>query len=380
MKVCYWGTFERAYPRNSVLITGLRQNGIDVVECHFPLWQDGFRYNKRTLLSGFRRKLRILSRALVGYPKLIYQYLSLGEHDAVVVGYLGHIDVLILAPFARLRQKPIVFDAFFSLYDTAISDWGVSDKESVLARILLILDRVACNLATIVLVDTMAQKEFFCEKLRLPETKVRWLFVGADDSVFVPTLRSEGSDTLRLLYVGNYVPLHGVSIILQAAQLLAKENVEFWLIGEHHRDEAALQVTIQSLNPDRVKFYRWMPPEELRTMIAEIDACLGIFGTSGKAMRVIPGKAFLALAMGKPLITGDSPAARELLKDGETAILCKPGDPQALAEAILRLKADPALQAKIGKEGNRLFQNHATPKVLGSLFASLIQEAASLQR
>ena len=157
----------------------------------------------------------------MGYPKLIYQYLSLGEHDAVVVGYLGHIDVLILAPFARLRQKPIVFDAFFSLYDTAISDWGVSDKESVLARILLILDRVACNLATIVLVDTMAQKEFFCEKLRLPETKVRWLFVGADDSVFVPTLRSEGSDTLRLLYVGNYVPLHGVSIILQAAQLLA---------------------------------------------------------------------------------------------------------------------------------------------------------------
>ncbi|MEE8113722.1 MAG: glycosyltransferase, partial [Nitrososphaerales archaeon] len=87
-----------------------------------------------------------------------------------------------------------------------------------------------------------------------------------------------------------------------------------------------------------------------------------------------------ALAMGKPLITGDSPAARELLKDGETAILCKLGDPQALAEAILRLKADPALQAQIGKEGNRLFQNHATPKVLGSLFASLIQEAASLQR
>ena len=87
MKVCYWGTFERQYPRNAVLISGLRQNGIEVVECHFALWKEGFRYNKLTLLSGFVIKLRFLSRALVAYSTLIYRYLFLGEHDAVVVGY-----------------------------------------------------------------------------------------------------------------------------------------------------------------------------------------------------------------------------------------------------------------------------------------------------
>jgi len=380
MKVCYWGTFERQYSRNSVLISGLRQNGIEVIECHFPLWEEGLRYNKLSLLSGFRRKLRILARSLLTYPSLIFRYLSLGEHDAVVVGYLGHIDVLFLAPFARLRQKPIIFDAFFSLYDTAISDWGITEKDSLLARLLHLLDRVACNLATLVLVDTQAQKEFFCKEFGLPEAKVRWLYVGADDSVFIPTLKPPGSDCFRVLYVGNYVPLHGVPVILEAARLLSKENVEFWLIGDTNRGDSTLQATISTLDPGRVRFFGWMPPHKLQAKIAAVDVCLGIFGTSGKAKRVIPGKAFLAIAMGKPLITGDSVAARELLKDGETAILCEVGNPHALADAILRLKRDPSLRRQIGKEGNRLFQTHSTPKVLGSLFLSLIQEAVSLQR
>ena len=380
MKVCYWGTFERQYPRNSVLISGLRQNGIEVIECHFPLWEEGFRYNKLTLLSGLAGKLRIFGRALRAYPSLLLRYLFLSHHDAVVVGYLGHVDVLFLYPLARLRRKPIIFDAFFSLYDTAISDWGLGEKDSYVERFLLVLDKFACRLANLVLVDTKAQKEFFCREFGLPEAKVRWLYVGADDSVFVPTSRSQGSDKFRVLYIGNYVPLHGVTVILKAARLLVRENIEFWLIGDHRGNNPAVRAEIQDVDLERVRFFGWMPPEELRAMIAQVDVCLGVFGTSAKAQRVIPGKAFLALAMEKPLITGNSPAARELLENGENAILCELGNPHALADAILRLKRYPSLRRQIGEEGNRLFQTHCTPKVLGSLFSSLIQEAVALQR
>jgi glycosyltransferase involved in cell wall biosynthesis len=374
MKVCYWGTFERQYPRNAVLISGLRQNGIEVVECHYPLWEQSFRYNKVTLFSGFADKLRFLSRALLAYPTLIYRYLFLGDHDAVIVGYLGHIDVLFLAPFAKLKRKPMIFDAFFSLYDTAISDWGLAGKSSLLARLCHFVDRSACQLATLVLVDTEAQRDFFCQEFGLAREKVQWLYVGADDSLFAPGLESPPQRPFRVLYVGNYVPLHGVQIILRAAQLLDGEEVEFWLIGENNREEPAIKDLVRNSDPKRVKFYPWMPPEELRTKIAEAEVCFGIFGTSGKAKRVIPGKAFLALAMGKSLITGDSPAARELLEDGKTALLCGMGNPRALADAILRLKEDPTLRQQIGKGGRRLFQNRCCPKVLGSLFAGFIQD------
>lgn len=378
MKVCYWGTFEREYPRNAVLISGLRQNGIEVIECHFPLWDDGFRFNKLTLLSGYWGKFRTISRALLAYPTLIFRYLAVEKHDAVVVGYLGHVDVLFLAPFARLRQIPIIFDAFFSLYDTAISDWGIAGKNSLLSRLFHCVDWLACSLASMVLVDTKAQKEFFCKEFKLPESKVYWLYVGADDSIFVPVPRSQRSDNFRVLYIGNYVPLHGVSVILEAARLLARENIEFWLVGDNHRRDSDLQARINALDCARVKFFGWMRLEELRSRIAQADACFGVFGTSEKAKRVIPGKAFLALAMAKPLITGDSPAAREFFKDGESAILCETGNPHALASAILRLRDNPALLGHIGHRGNQLFQTHCSPKVLGSLFSSLIQQVVSL--
>lgn len=374
MKVCYWGTFERDYPRNAVLISGLRQNGIEVIECHFALWKESFRYNKLALLSGFANKLRFLGRVLVAYPILICRYLLLDEHDAVVVGYLGHIDMFFLAVFAKLKRKPIIFDAFFSLNDTAISDWGLAPKNSLIARLCHFIDWSACRLATVVLVDTAAQKDFFCREFGLDREKVGWLYVGADDAWLTPAVDPPRPRPLRVIYVGNYVPLHGVPIILQAARLMAGEAVEFWLIGENHMEATANKDLPRDADAPQVRLYPWMPPQELRVKIAEADVCLGIFGTSEKAKRVIPGKAFLALAMGKPLITGDSLAARELLEDGENAILCEMGSADALANAIRRLQRDSLLRQRIGEEGRKLFHNRCRPEILGSRFVHLIQE------
>jgi glycosyltransferase involved in cell wall biosynthesis len=161
---------------------------------------------------------------------------------------------------------------------------------------------------------------------------------------------------------------------------LDREGIEFWLIGENHLQDPVLEDLLCNSNPERVKFYHWMPPQELRTKIGEADVCLGVFGTSSKAKRVIPGKAFLALAMEKPLITGDSVAARELLEDGKNAILCEMGSARALVDAILRLQRDPLLRERIGKEGRKLFQSRCRPQVLGSNLAHLIGKTVSRKR
>ena len=373
MKLCYWGTYEREYPRNAVLIAGLRQNGIEVVECNYDLWKEGFRFNKIKLLAGFGRKLRFATRAVLNYPVLIYRYLCSAKHDAVIVGYLGHIDIFILVLFAKIKRKPIVFDAFFSLYDTAISDWRLSSDQSLLARLCRYLDWGACRLASLVLVDTEAQQDYFCREFGLTREKVCWLYVGADDSLFTPVVEPARPRPLRVLYIGNYVPLHGVPIILQAARLLNGEDIEFWLIGDNHEAPGRTDL-LSHCNGPRVRLMPWMMPHQLRDKIGEADVCLGIFGTSDKAKRVIPGKAFLALAMGKPLITGNSPAARGLFEDGKNAILCEMGNAVALADAICRLHKDAVLRRRIGEEGRQLFQKQCRPAVLGLRLARRIRE------
>jgi glycosyltransferase involved in cell wall biosynthesis len=88
---------------------------------------------------------------------------------------------------------------------------------------------------------------------------------------------------------------------------------------------------------------------------------------------VIPNKAFQALACGTPLVTADTPGARELLRDGESALLVAPGEPEALAGALRRLAADPALAERIGAGGHAAYRAHASEDVLGRRWRGLLE-------
>jgi phenylacetate-CoA ligase len=92
---------------------------------------------------------------------------------------------------------------------------------------------------------------------------------------------------------------------------------------------------------------------------------------------VIPNKAFQALACGVPLVTADTPAARELLRDGESALLVPPGDPAALAGAVRRLAADTALAQRVAAGGLAAYRAHASEDVLGRRWRGLVELAVA---
>ena len=89
---------------------------------------------------------------------------------------------------------------------------------------------------------------------------------------------------------------------------------------------------------------------------------------------MIPNKAYQALACGTPLITADTPGARELLTHGESALLVPPGDPAALAEAMQRVAGDPELAQRLSLGGRKVYEEQASEEVLGARWRSLIQE------
>jgi glycosyltransferase involved in cell wall biosynthesis len=88
---------------------------------------------------------------------------------------------------------------------------------------------------------------------------------------------------------------------------------------------------------------------------------------------VIPNKVYQCMAVGAPIITRDSPGARELLRDGEHALLCPPSDPAALKTAILRLRDDPALGARLGANARALFEERCTPAAIGRALAGELE-------
>jgi glycosyltransferase involved in cell wall biosynthesis len=88
---------------------------------------------------------------------------------------------------------------------------------------------------------------------------------------------------------------------------------------------------------------------------------------------VIPNKVFQALACGTPVVTADTPAARELLVDGESALLVPPEHPAELAAALGRLAADRELAADLAAGGLRAYRERASEDVLGRRWRALIE-------
>lgn len=71
---------------------------------------------------------------------------------------------------------------------------------------------------------------------------------------------------------------------------------------------------------------------------------------------------------------GDNAANRELLTSGQDALMVRMADPDDLADAILTLKKDPALRARIADGGYRTFEGHCTPEIIEKQIAVHISE------
>ena len=72
-------------------------------------------------------------------------------------------------------------------------------------------------------------------------------------------------------------------------------------------------------------------------------------------------------------MTGVTPAARELLRDGESALLVPAGSAEALAAAVRRLASDRALAERIGAGGRAAYEERASEEVLGARWRALLE-------
>jgi glycosyltransferase involved in cell wall biosynthesis len=334
------------------VMSALRGAGVEVIERHTPVWE-GRRDN---WAARWRTALRL------AVAELRLRFSPRDAFDAVVVGYPGHFDV----PRARriAGKKPLVFNPLVSLHDTLVSDRRRFRQGLFAAWILLAVDRRALRLPNMVVADTEANADFLAELGEIPRSRVRVCLVGAEDRLFHPGWRPD--EPFRFVFVGKLMPLHGLDTILEAARLAPELQIR--LIGSGQLDKTMEE------RPQNVEWVQWIEYEELPREYWGAGCALGIFGTSDKAQRVIPNKAFQALACGTPLITADTTGARELLIDGDSALLVRPGDAAALAEAMRRVAGHPELAQRLSAGGRKVYEEQASEEVLGARWRSLIEE------
>jgi GT2 family glycosyltransferase/glycosyltransferase involved in cell wall biosynthesis len=373
MRAAFFGTYNRSHTANRIAMAAVRAGGWEVVEFHEPLWEhtrdkDAAYFSPVSLL-GLALRWAGSARRLAG------AWRRQGGAPVAVVGFNGQLDVLLLRALAPRYGPRLVFAPLVSLTETLVEDRRIYAAGSPGARLLRLLDRVTCRLADVVVVDTEAHRLYFQDVLGIDPSRLLVCHLGADPEVFLdpepaPRAPRPAGDPLEVLYFGQYLPLHGLDVIVDAVGRLAMRDevrgrLRFTFLGTGP-ERAAAERSLRATRAD-VAFLDWIPYEDLAARIAAADIVLGIFGSSRKAKMVVPNKVYEAAAVGSAMVTADTPAIREVFEDGREILLCA-ADGASLADAIVRLaerEHGEALRRSLGEAARGRMQEAFSAEALG---------------
>lgn len=353
MKITFFGAYDPAYPRNSVIRKGLRLNGADIKECRAPM------------------NLKFWAR----YPSLFFR--RHGRPDYLFVPEFCQKDMPLAALLGRLSAAKVIFDPLAARFETKIVDWGWKSTDSPAAWWNARIDRAAFASAGLILADTAAHKNYYCENYGVSPDKIEVLPIGYDDDLFKPRETAAGAAAaaragrFEVLFFGSFLPLHGADVIAEAAGIVAAKDpsIRFTLIGAGRTFEA---VRAKAAGLKNIEFLGRRPPGRLPGLIDAADLCLGIFGRTDKARRVVPHKVFQSLGMRKALITARTPAAEEFFEHKRDLFFCDEPLAESLAAAVMTLKDDAALRERIAAGGYGLVKESYTPQAIGRRLLEII--------
>ena len=369
-----WGTYDLGKPRVRILLRGLAEAGAETIHMHGPVWLG---IEDKSQIRKLRIWLRIALLVARHYPMLIFKYLRAPKHRFVLLPYLSTLDVLLLWPFAKLRGARLVWDVFVPLYGGLVQDRAVVTDGSLPARLIYAVEALAARLADYCFLDTQAHADYFASLYGLDPSRVGAVPVGVEPEAFPfsPMGELEPSSAtrpIRVLFYGQFIPLHGTATILQAAQMAKTTglNIEWTVIGTG-QEAPAFGSALSEAGLEQVNWIRWAAYDQLKGYIKDADICLGIFGDTGKADRVIPNKVYQIIASGKPLVTRESAALRELtaMFDFQGRFV-PPSDPKALLTAIVddarALRSQP-------RSPQRPSLDQISPKAVGETFLAMLE-------
>ena len=356
MKITFFGGYDPAYPRGSVIREGLRLIGADVSECRAD------------------SRLKFWTR----YPLLLSKYRR--DSDCLFVPQFCQKDLPLAKGLGLIGSKKIIFDPLAGRYETKIVDWKRRSSDSLSAWWNARIDRAAFFLSDLVLADTAAHKSYYCSAFGLDPKKVDVLPLGYDDVMFAPvedfpeTQNERAHSDFEVLFYGSFLPLHGEDVIVEAAGIVADidPGVRFRLIGSG-QTLASVKAAAAARQLQNIEFIGWLPALTIPEMIASADVCLGIFGRTEKSRRVVPHKVFQAMGMRKAVITARTPAAEEFFRHGETVYFCEEPLAESLARAILELKTDTERRERIARQACHLVKEGYSPQATARRLIEIIE-------
>ncbi|MFU8858673.1 MAG: TIGR04063 family PEP-CTERM/XrtA system glycosyltransferase [Deferrisomatales bacterium] len=302
----------------------------------------------------------------------------------------AHSPILNGFPALRVGKAlglPVVYE-IRAFWEDAAADQGSYVEGSVKYRLVRALETSCCRRADAVVT--------ICEGLRrellrrgIPKNKVRVVGNAVVPDELPELAPNEGLQErwgLRgktvAAFLGSFYHFEGLDLLLEATARLAPEIPELavLLVGGGEMESRLKQQTVALGLNGAVAFPGRVP----HTQVPEVYALADILVYPRKPMRltelVTPLKPLEAMAMGKAVLASDVGGHRELITDGETGILHRAGDTEALAQGLRRLARDPQLRRELGERGRQWVLRERTWRCNAQEYAELYGQLAGARR
>lgn len=184
---------------------------------------------------------------------------------------------------------------------------------------------------------------------------------------------------LRALAVGRLVQKKGFDTFVEACALLRRRGVEFeaLIVGEsgEHEAEIKRRIAEHGLN----KSVRLTGPLSQARLYEEYNRatsfCLPCRVLENGDRDGIPNVLVEAMACGLPVVTTAISGIPEVIKDGVNGLLVRPDDPQAIADALLRLKEDRPFALRLSGAAQATVRDNFDGERFAATLAALFREA-----
>ncbi|BAY74485.1 glycosyltransferase [Nostoc linckia NIES-25] len=289
-----------------------------------------------------------------------------------VIGYLGYL--LFKIPYVCI---------LYDLYPDIAIALGVISKDNWIAKLWRGINRQVWLNAKGIVVLSPAMKQQVVAHCPQVADKISVIHSWANPELIVPIAKEENwfalkhklVDKFTVLYSGNMGRCHDMATILEAAQELQDEPIQFVCIGGGaKRDEL-----IQQVNELGLLNFTFLPYQDKKVLPYSLTACdLSLVSVDASTESlVVPSKLYSALASGRPIavICSEYSYLRELVAEAECGGTFDNGDSHALAQFIRLLSRDPQLGERMGKSGRQYLRSHFTPKIISQQYLDVLQQA-----
>jgi glycosyltransferase involved in cell wall biosynthesis len=278
-----------------------------------------------------------------------------------------------LVPFARLfLGKNVYLDAGWSLFEGSIISRRQIGFMGINVLKTYLIDLIASFCAKKIILESNAQKAFYCKIFLVRKSKCSVIYTGIDEAQFKVNSKFQVpidifKNSKIVLFRGKYTVEAGLEVLAKASRLLRNEEITFWIYSPgipKDLEFSSNTIVINSFVDSK---------QNLAKVYSEASLTLGQLSNHSRLRRTIPHKAFESAFLSRPYLSARTKGILELFTENENIVCFDAGNATDLAKKISMFFTNFSDHERIGENMRKKYDSELSQCELASRFLTMAE-------